>query len=162
MDKMTTNKRFECEKGSRIIIDNETKLHYIMTLDWECRLITKVLNNFVEENEQLKQKIISLDDARYSYKQDWKQASIDCDVYKDEINYLKDENKRLIGEKEQLQKKIDNLVNMTARVQYRADIIKEENENFKKALRIVYSTKLTEPTKHTIEQIAKHCGVDLE
>ena len=110
---MTENKRFECDKGSRIIIDNETKLHYIMTLDWECRLITKLLNKFVEENEQL-------------------------------------------------QKKNNNLVNMTARVQYRADLIKEENENFKKALRIVYSTKLTEPTKHTIEQIAKHCGVDLE
>ena len=49
-----TEKRFECDKGSRIIIDNETKLHYIMTLDWECRLVTKLLNNFVEENEQLK------------------------------------------------------------------------------------------------------------
>ena len=48
-----TEKRFECDKGSRIIIDNETKLHYIMTLDWECRLVTKLLNNFVEENEQL-------------------------------------------------------------------------------------------------------------
>ena len=128
------NKRFECEKGSRIIIDNETKLHYIMTLDWECRLITKLLNKFVEENEQLKQKIISLDDSRYSYKQDWKQASMDCDVYKDEINSLKDENKGLIEEKEQLQKKINNLVNMTARVQYRADQRKEENEHLKKQL----------------------------
>lgn len=38
----------------------------------------------------------------------------------------------------------------------------KEIEQFKKALRIVYSTKLTEPTKHTIEQIAKHCGIDLE
>lgn len=49
-----TAKRFECDKGSRIIIDNETKLHYIMTLDWECSLITKLLNHFAEENEQLK------------------------------------------------------------------------------------------------------------
>lgn len=51
-----TEKRFECDKGSRIIIDNETKLHYIMTLDWECSLITKLLNHFAEENEQLKQR----------------------------------------------------------------------------------------------------------
>ena len=32
---------------------------------------------------------------------------------------------------EQLQKKNDNLVNMIARVQYRADLIKEENEQLK-------------------------------
>ena len=51
-----TEKRFECDKGSRIIIDNETKLHYIMTLDWECRLVTKLLNRFAEENEQLRQR----------------------------------------------------------------------------------------------------------
>ena len=49
-----TEKRFECNKGSRITIDNETKLHYIMTLDWECSLVTKLLNRFAEENEQLK------------------------------------------------------------------------------------------------------------
>ena len=51
-----TEKRFECDKGSRIIIDNETKLHYIMTLDWECSLVTKLLNRFADENEQLKQR----------------------------------------------------------------------------------------------------------
>lgn len=49
-----TEKRFECDKGSRIIIDNKTKLHYIMTLDWECSLVTKLLNRFADENEQLK------------------------------------------------------------------------------------------------------------
>ena len=52
-----TEKRFECGKGSRIIIDNETKLHYIMTLDWECSLVTKLLNRFADENEQLKSRI---------------------------------------------------------------------------------------------------------
>lgn len=49
-----SEKRFECIRGSRTIIDNETKLHHIMSLDWECILITKQLNNFAEENEQLK------------------------------------------------------------------------------------------------------------
>ena len=52
-----TAKRFECDKGSRIIIDNETTLHYIMTLDWECSLVTKLLNDFADENEQLKKDI---------------------------------------------------------------------------------------------------------
>ena len=54
-----TAKRFECDKGSRIIIDNETKLHYIMTLDWECSLVTKLLNQFAEENKQLKKQLES-------------------------------------------------------------------------------------------------------
>ena len=56
---MTENKRFECNEGSRIIIDNETKLHYIMTLDWECSLVTKLLNRFVDENEKLKKEGMS-------------------------------------------------------------------------------------------------------
>ena len=57
----------------------------------------------------------------------------------------------------------DNGKNLTAKQTVELlNRLNEENENFKKALRIVYSTKLTEPTKHTIEQIAKHCGVDLE
>lgn len=43
------------------------------------------------------------------------------------LNNLSEEN-------EQLQKKNDNLVNMTARVQYRADQRKEENEQLKKQL----------------------------
>lgn len=59
-----TEKRFECDKGSRIIIDNETKLHYIMTLDWECSLVTKLLNRFAEENEQLKIELIKQNDFK--------------------------------------------------------------------------------------------------
>ena len=60
-----TEKRFECGKGSRIIIDNETKLHYIMTLDWECSLVTKLLNRFADENEQLKSEIKEWKDKYY-------------------------------------------------------------------------------------------------
>lgn len=67
-----TEKRFECDKGSRIIIDNETKLHYIMTLDWECSLVTKLLNRFADENEQLKK------DVDY-----WKQVA---SQYSNELN----------------------------------------------------------------------------
>lgn len=61
-----TEKRFECDKGSRIIIDNETKLHYIMTLDWECSLITKLLNHFADENEQLKKELKEFKDYVFS------------------------------------------------------------------------------------------------
>ena len=53
---MTENKRFEC--NGRIIRDNKTKLPYIMTLDWECRLVTKLLNQLNDENEQIKHAII--------------------------------------------------------------------------------------------------------
>ena len=45
---------------------------------------------------------------------------------------------------------------------YLLNELHEENKQFKKALRVAYSTNLTEPTKNTIEQIAKYCGVDLE
>ena len=62
-----------------------------------------------KENEELKQKIISLEDARYSYKQDWKQASADCELYKEGIDSLKDENKGLIEENGQLKQSEDNL-----------------------------------------------------
>ena len=50
------------------------------------------------------------------------------EVLCDRLNWLVEEN-------EQLQKKNDNLVNMIARVQYRADLIKEENEQLKKVFR---------------------------
>ena len=69
----------------------------------------KKLNDLSKENEQLKQKIISLEDARYSYKQDWKQASSDCELYKDEIKFLKDENKGLIEENEKLKQQVQNI-----------------------------------------------------
>lgn len=41
------------------------------------------------------------------------------------------------------------------------DKLKEENEHFKKALRVAYSISTTEQTKDVLEIIAKDCGVDL-
>ncbi|MBR2557137.1 MAG: hypothetical protein IKE95_02010 [Methanobrevibacter sp.] len=81
-----TEKRFECDKGSRIIIDNETKLHYIMTLDWECSLITKLLNHFAEENEELKKENERLCNFNLHMLIDEKNK---------EIEQLKEENKKL-------------------------------------------------------------------
>jgi len=88
-----TEKRFECDKGSRIIIDNETKLHYIMTLDWECSLITKLLNHFAEENEQLKQDMFICLDCKYSgyieigclceKKDHWTDYKTECEDYEE-------------------------------------------------------------------------------
>lgn len=72
-----------------------------------------------------------------------------------EIDILKYELEESIKAYNALSKKYDELLKQQERLE-------KENENFKKALRIVYSTKLTEPTKHTIEQIAKHCRIDLE
>jgi len=71
------------------------------------------------------------------------------------LNELNDEN-------EQLKQTISDWMGSYDGLYEDVKRLEKENENFKKALRIVYSTKLTEPTKHTIEQIAKHCRVDLE
>jgi predicted nuclease with TOPRIM domain len=54
------------------------------------------------------------------------------DKIEEVLNNLYDEN-------EQLQKKNDNLVNMIARVQYRADLIKEENEQLKQQMQRLYN-----------------------
>lgn len=52
--RINNGKRFEA--SDRIIIDNQTKLHYICTLDWEVSLIVRLLNNLHEENNELKEK----------------------------------------------------------------------------------------------------------
>ena len=88
-----TEKRFECDKGSRIIIDNETKLHYIMTLDWECSLVTKLLNRFAEENEQLKHECNYLQNRL----DDFINVQNENELLKDENWSLKSENKILRG-----------------------------------------------------------------
>ena len=101
---MTENKRFECDKGSRIIIDNETKLHYIMTLDWECSLVTKLLNRFAEENEQLKNKIdchILLTD------QERQKANNFIKGIEKENEQLKQQNTELIAKIDLLERVID-------------------------------------------------------
>lgn len=63
------------------------------------REVVDLLNSLVEENEQLKE-------AKYEYKQDWKQASANCDLYKQEISFLKDELKGFEEENEQLRQMI--------------------------------------------------------
>lgn len=52
--RINNGKRFEA--SDRIIIDNQTTLHYICTLDWEVSLIVRLLNNLHEENNELKEK----------------------------------------------------------------------------------------------------------
>lgn len=60
--KPENTKRFE--NIGRTIIDNESKQHYIMTLDWEVSLIVKLLNKFYEENEELKKQSGNLEHTR--------------------------------------------------------------------------------------------------
>ena len=83
-------KRFNLDDESRIW-DNGTPM---TALD-----IVMMLNELAEENEQLKE-------AKYEYKQDWKQASANCDLYKQEINFLKDEIKGFEEENENLRQMI--------------------------------------------------------
>ena len=87
--------RFECDKGSRIIIDNETKLHYIMTLDWECSLVTKLLNRFADENEQLKEERNYFERKKCEYFNKYNKKHLDNIQLKEENDKLKSENKRL-------------------------------------------------------------------
>ena len=46
-------KRFE--NHGRIITDNKTKLNFIMTLEWEVSLVTRLLNQLHDENQSYKQ-----------------------------------------------------------------------------------------------------------
>ena len=59
-------------------------------------------------------------------------SHLQCKGYCDWLNELIEENKRLKEENSLLEKKNHNLVNMIARVQYRADLMKEQNEKLKK------------------------------
>lgn len=131
-----TEKRFECDKGSRIIIDNETGLHYIMTLDWECGLVTKLLNRFADENEQLKSEIEKLsypNEDLLSEKRNWQRMS--------------DEYCKLTEENEQLKKKIVSLeveldthkhpLWSTREAERVVNKLKEENEELKKEVEML-------------------------
>jgi len=62
-----------------------------------------------EENEQLKIKLENVEDARKSYKEDWKACTAYCDEYKNEIHDLKDNINGLLEKNEQLKQEINML-----------------------------------------------------
>lgn len=101
--------RFECDKGSRIIIDNETKLHYIMTLDWECSLVTKLLNHFADENEQLKADVKYFNET-YSVQE----YGLDIETHVQLSSPILS-RKELLKENEQLKEEIKDLNDVLAR-----------------------------------------------
>ena len=79
---------FDSEFGvGRFLLDNGKRMTYEEVVD--------LLNELWEKNEQLKE-------AKYGYKEDWKQASANCDLYKQEISFLKDEIKGFEEENDQL------------------------------------------------------------
>lgn len=67
------------------------------------------LNEFYEENKELKYKLRNCKDARKSYKQDWKACVSYCDEYKNKIISLKDEIEQLKQHNTELVNKIDFL-----------------------------------------------------
>ena len=58
------NERFENIK--KTIYDNETNLSYILSLDWEVSLITRLLNELNDKNQLLEEEIEELDEMRMS------------------------------------------------------------------------------------------------
>ena len=64
------------------------------------------LNELYDENQKVQYKLRNCEEARKSYKQDWKACSSYCDEYKNEIISLKDEVEGLIEENKEL--KLDN------------------------------------------------------
>ena len=120
---MTENKRFYLDENG--INDRE----YEFSILGEDELVD-IINELNEENEQLKhdatvlicsnqeyreengklkEKIKSLNDARLSYKEDWKSASAYCEEYKDGISHLKDDVNGLIEERNELRKENEEL-----------------------------------------------------
>lgn len=125
---MMSEKRFKLingvKKGTHSGIWDNQKQHNIGISDelWVGEVVA-MLNEGValaEENKKLKYKLRNCEDARASYKQDWKACSSYCDEYKNEIISLKDEVEGLIGENKEL---------------------KKENEQLRKKLEQIYSFK---------------------
>lgn len=80
-----------------------------------CNYIGDFEDDFIrlaEENKELKYKLRNCEDARESYKQDWKSCSSYCDEYKSKIISLKDEVEGLIEENKELKEQVDEMINI--------------------------------------------------
>lgn len=103
-----------------------------------------------KENKELQYKLKSCEDARQSYKQDWKACSSYCDEYKSQINSLKDKVEDLIEENQDNKAMIDfldtennqimNELKTRTQIQHQ---LEEENEQLKQKIKLI-SEILTE------------------
>ena len=146
---MTENKRFECDKGSRIIIDNETKLHYIMTLDWECSLVTKLLNRFADENEQLKADVKYFNET-YSVQE----YGLDIETHVQLSSPILS-RKELLKENEQLKKENNILKASNGEYEDALARLEEENEQLKASL-YAEKTNTAEVVNDYSKQFKRH------
>lgn len=124
---MTENKRFTmCHEQNDIngwtmsIVDWQTKQPFdyttyevhsssITSTKDEMEDLCLLLNELAEENEQLKQDVERINDARLSYKQDWKYVSTRCEFLEEENKDLKEYREictELEKENEQLKKEL--------------------------------------------------------
>lgn len=103
---MTANKRFRKVMG--FIQDNACEGGDVGGV-MDLTEIEDKLNELNDENKELKYKLRNCEDARKSYKQDWKACSSYCDEYKNEIISLKDEVEGLIGENKEFKKENEQL-----------------------------------------------------
>ena len=119
---MTENKRFIGSSGG---VYDQYKEDRFAWSEWED--IIQIMNNLNEKARERSKALSKLQKENEGLKCRIKKLQIELDNYSEIFNELN----ALIDENEQLQRKNDNLVNMIARVQYRADLIKEENEQLK-------------------------------
>ena len=98
------NEQLKCEVYS-YKCSTETNKEIIEDLHKEYKVLEK-------ENKELQYKLRKCEDARQSYKQDWKACSSYCDEYKSKIISLKDEVEGLIEENKELKKQVDEMINI--------------------------------------------------
>ena len=82
--KPKNTKRFE--NSGRTIIDNKSKLHYIMTMDWEVSLIVKLLNKFHEENKAYKLRGLTENECHKRYERILKITEELIDEYTEKLD----------------------------------------------------------------------------
>lgn len=82
--KPENTKRFE--NSGRTIIDNESKQHYIMTMDWEVSIIVKLLNKFHEENQAYKLRGLTENECHKRYERIFEISGELIDEYEEKLD----------------------------------------------------------------------------
>ena len=135
------------DKIGGLSINSGLKERYI---EYGTDSLLDLVNNLNDKNKELQYKLRNCEDARQSYKQDWKACSSYCDEYKSKINSLKDKVEDLIEENKDNKvmikfldtenNQIMNELKTRTQIQHQ---LEEENERLKQKIKLI-SEILTE------------------